>query len=446
MPIDYLDFGKYSDIINAKILQILPEIDPTVFGSWQKGFTVGTAALAEALTSVLRDLNLEMFPQTATGEFLDRWGAYEDLPRPPATQSKGNINIGGTLTTNIPIGTIFNNANGFQYQSTATATIVNNTGLIQQLVRAVTLVTCTTPSDHGLTTGPCTIVGFDQAEYNGLQDITVIARNQFTYNVTGSPATPGTGSGSFLSVHAAVNTESLDTGLLTNVSKDGQFAIDSTTPVSGANETGTAQFDGISGGSEEAEDDTYLQLILASRSAIAGVFTPAAISISVLSISGNTRVFITLPTASGGSGAIDPAPGEVSVSFVRDNDPNIIPTPTIIAETKDKIINDGGLPANTPTEFVYVQGPTPVPVPIVFSAISPGTPTMRTAIESSYRAYFVDSVKYETNVSIDSLRGAIAQTVDLETNEQLNSFTITSPPADVVIGSGELATSDAITF
>ena len=38
-----------------------------------------------------------------------------------------------------------------------------------------------------------TIAGFDQAEYNGEQLITAVTATSFTYTITGTPATPGTG-------------------------------------------------------------------------------------------------------------------------------------------------------------------------------------------------------------------------------------------------------------
>ena len=446
MPITYLSLKQFADIINAKIQQEIPEIDPTVFGSWQRGFSRGVAAACEALSFNIRDLEKQLFPQTASDEYLERWGEYEDIPRPAATQSEGLVNYGGTLTTIVPIGTLFNNSNGFQYESTATVAIQNNVGIISSLVRSGSLVTATTSEDHGLASGDCDVVGANETDYNGTQEITVIARNKFTYNIGTTPTTPATGTISFLSVHASVNLQSVDSGADTNVEKDGAFTIDSSTPVTGVNDTGYAQYDGVSGGADQMDDEDYRQLILNSRTAIAGVFTVESIRESVFEIAGNTRVWIKRPETSGAGGATDPEPGEVSVFFVRDGDANLIPTPTVVVRTKEQIITDSGLPANTPLDALFVQGPTPVDVDVTFSSIYPDTSTMRSAIDAKIDAFFIDTVDFEVNVSLDSLRGSIAQTVDPENNQQLSSFTISSPVSDVVIAAGEIGVKGVITF
>ena len=51
-----------------------------------------------------------------------------------------------------------------------------------------------TLASHGFATGDLvTIAGADQTEYNGTFTITVVTTNTFTYAVTGTPATPATG-------------------------------------------------------------------------------------------------------------------------------------------------------------------------------------------------------------------------------------------------------------
>jgi hypothetical protein len=48
---------------------------------------------------------------------------------------------------------------------------------------------------HGLTSGKQIIIrGANEDEYNGIFSITVVDANSYTYNVTGTPATPATGS------------------------------------------------------------------------------------------------------------------------------------------------------------------------------------------------------------------------------------------------------------
>ena len=82
-----------------------------------------------------------------------------------------------------------------------TATGTDITGAFQKLqfpitsvTRASTTATVTTPKKHGLDDGQKLILsGATQTEYNGEQTITVASPTTFTYTVSGSPATPATG-------------------------------------------------------------------------------------------------------------------------------------------------------------------------------------------------------------------------------------------------------------
>lgn len=63
------------------------------------------------------------------------------------------------------------------------------------ITRSGSTATLTTSVTHTMETGDTVIVaGADQAEYNGTFTITVINDTSFTYTVTGTPATPATGS------------------------------------------------------------------------------------------------------------------------------------------------------------------------------------------------------------------------------------------------------------
>ena len=65
---------------------------------------------------------------------------------------------------------------------------------ISSLTRSGSTATATTSGNHNLVTGTrVTISGANQSEYNGTFVITVTGSATFTYSVTGSPATPATG-------------------------------------------------------------------------------------------------------------------------------------------------------------------------------------------------------------------------------------------------------------
>lgn len=65
---------------------------------------------------------------------------------------------------------------------------------VSSITRAGTTATVTTAAAHGFGSGEdITIAGAAQAEYNGVQQITVTSTTTFTFEVSGAPATPATG-------------------------------------------------------------------------------------------------------------------------------------------------------------------------------------------------------------------------------------------------------------
>lgn len=65
---------------------------------------------------------------------------------------------------------------------------------VSSITRSGTTATVTTSSNHGYSTGDLVhIAGADQSDYNGEFEITVTAADEFTYEVSGSPSTPATG-------------------------------------------------------------------------------------------------------------------------------------------------------------------------------------------------------------------------------------------------------------
>ncbi len=74
-----------------------------------------------------------------------------------------------------------------------------STRTISALTRSGSVATATTSAVHGLPVGGVIpvrllIAGADQAEYNGEHVVTAISTNQYTFTVTGTPASPATGS------------------------------------------------------------------------------------------------------------------------------------------------------------------------------------------------------------------------------------------------------------
>lgn len=441
MPIQHPSFDDFVELVRAELRRQIPTIDPTVFGSWARGFTDGVAAAAAALDLVTQDLETQLFPQTAQGEFLDRWGEYEGLPRNAAAGAIGFISIPGVNGTVLSAGTIFTSSAGFEYTTSNLTTITDVTQSITGITRVGTTATATVASPHNLATGMTTAVsGVDQAEYNIAATIAVLTDLTFSYEVAGSPTTPATGTIQYDSTFATVDVAAVLTSAQTNADPGALLTLTTPTTISGVDGDAFVQIDGLTGGSSIESDTDYRARILLSRAIIEGVFTEDQVILAALSLSGNTRAFVKRPTVGAGGGALDPFPGQTSVYLLRDGDANPIPSAALLAETKVLVIADGAMPANTAEDDIFVEAPTAVPTAFVFSALVPNTVTMQEAIRAQLAAFFQDSVQFETDVTENAYISAIQTTQDTQTGDFIESFTLSGPSGDIGVGTGAIAT------
>lgn len=448
MSLTYPTLEQLIEIARAEFRRQLPDVDPTVFGSWSRGFIDGCGAMAHALGFVVRDLEQELFPQTATGEFLERWGGYEDLPRNPATGATGFVSLNGTVATVINAGEQFTGSNDVVYSVISPAAVEVVALLITSLTRSGTTATATTPTPHKLATGmQTTIAGADQAAYSGLVTVIVTGANTFTYQVAGSPATPATGTITETSNFASLNVQATTTGPGTNMLAGATLNVN----LPNLSTLAYVQFSALGGGADIESDDDYRDRIIESRSNISGVFTEDQIKIAARTVPGNTRVFVKRPVTALGSGtqglpSYSPAAGQVVVIILRDNDANIIPTQSILDQTKAVIISEGRLPAHTREADVFVLAPVAQVVNFSFSAINPNTETMKTSIRNQLIAFFQDSVTFEEDIPAPSYQGAIQNTRDTVTGDRLLSFTLSTPTADIAVADGNIPALGTVTF
>lgn len=448
MPLSYPTLEQLIETARAEFRRQLPSVDPTVFGSWARGFIDGCGAMAHALGFLVRDLEQEMFPQTATEDFLDRWGAYEILPRNPATGASGFVSLNGTVATLINAGEQFTGSNNIVYNVLSPAAVESVSLLLSSLTRTGTTATATTPTPHKLATGmTVTIAGAVQTAYNITAAVTVTGANVFTYQVSGSPATPATGSITESSNFASINVQANITGPETNILAGATMNVS----LPGLNTLAYVQFGGIGGGANIENDEDYRSRIIESRSDISGVFTEDQIKIAARAIPGNTRVFVKRPLTALGSGtqglpSYSPAAGQVVVIVLRDDDENIIPTQSVLDQTKAAILARGKLPAHTRADDVFVLAPVAQVINFTFSAILPNTETMKTSIRNQLIAFFQDSVTFEEDIPAPSYQGAIQNTRDIVTGERLQSFTLSLPPGSIVVADGSIPVLGTVTF
>lgn len=135
--------------------------------------------------------------------------------------------------------------------------------------------------------------------------------------------------------------------------------------------------------------------------------------------------------------------GQVRVFFVRDNDTNIIPSPSEVDAVRDAVISIK--PAPVSSSDVIVEAPIPITVNFTFSAISPNTQDMKDAIIASLENYFSTGTNVAQDVTKLEYDSVIISTVDNAGN-RLESFTLSTPTTDISIGVSELALLGTITF
>ncbi|MCK5019187.1 MAG: baseplate J/gp47 family protein, partial [Candidatus Peribacteraceae bacterium] len=421
MPIETPTYNEITERIKSDIANELPDVDPTIFGSFVRAFAVSNAGRHYDNAILINQLIKELFPQTASGEFLERWAQYEGLSRIAAIASAGSITVTGVATTSIPALTEFTNAESTLVATTIAATLALQNFSISSLTRSGTTITGITTSDHNFATGlTITIAGAVETDYNGVFVITVIDTDTFTYEITGTPTTPATGTITASYTGASIPVEAIDPGEDGNLESGAQLQV--TIPISGLDADAFTQFLGLTGGTDEETDTNLLLRTLQSRANPVANFNEAAIIKEALAVAGVTRVFVK---------RITPTIGSVTIAFMRDDDSNPIPDAGEIAEV-ETVIHDI-TPAQSDLADIIIQAPTPVSVNFTFTVISPDTSTMQTAITNSLVAFFRDEVDYETDVDEDKYRAAIINTIDPETGDNLQSFTLSTPTGDVTI-------------
>jgi len=137
--------------------------------------------------------------------------------------------------------------------------------------------------------------------------------------------------------------------------------------------------------------------------------------------------------------------GQVRTYFMRDDDAgSSIPTGSEVAQVKALL--DTIKPANTSTVDNQVLSPTALPENFVFTALLPTTATMKTAVENNLQQFFDEQTTVGTDVDEDLYRAAIANTVDTETGDTVQSFDLSTPSGDLPASFGQIATLGTVTI
>jgi len=401
-------------------------------------------ALATALSNrvfdfyfALRRAELEAIPDTAVLT-LEQWAAIWKVLRKAASPASGRLAVIGTAGGVIITGadaTSWVASGGEVYKATAGGSIALQSLSVASITRVGSVATLTTDNDHLIASNVLiTVTGAGKIQYNVTNLIcTVTGPKTLTYAVTGSPATPATGTILLGFTSVSIPVQSDDFGLNQNQLLDTVLTLQS--PITDVNNKASVDTGTLGSGADQetldALNDRFTNKI---QNPIAN-FNVSDISEAAKAIAGVTRVFIQ---------EITPVVGAVTIHFMRDNDPSPIPDASEVLVVKTAI--DAIKPATSDTLSVIVSAPTPISTAFTFSAISPSSSTMKTAIEDSLKQFFASDPLVGGNIVEEAYNAAIFNTVDLVTGKKLVSFTLTAPVGDIVIAAGEIGTLGNVTF
>ena len=275
-----------TDVQNA-----LPESNPFFKNSFLGASMFSFAGRVFDFYLQLNILIRELFVDTATNSFLERWGVYRNITRNAATKSTGNITATGTVSSSIPISTQLQDAAGLQFITTGTVAISNVIIAITTLTRSGSTVTAVTASAHEYgSTQTVTIAGAVETDYNGTPNITVVDDTTFTYEITTTPTSPATGTITSAADLASLTVESVAFGKDNNLASGTQLTF--TSPIGGVDDTAIVQFGEVAGGTDlESNEDLRTRIIDSYQNPIAH-FNENDIINQAKKVAGVTRVFV----------------------------------------------------------------------------------------------------------------------------------------------------------
>jgi uncharacterized phage protein gp47/JayE len=131
---------------------------------------------------------------------------------------------------------------------------------------------------------------------------------------------------------------------------------------------------------------------------------------------------------------------------MRDNDDTTIPSAAQSTVVKNELLKI--LPANTDESDLFVSGPAPVSQDFTFSALSPNTSTMRSAITANLQQLFAERTDVGADVVSHEYTTAIFNTLDTTNGAVVDTFTLTvpTPGSDIAVASGEIAVLGTVTY
>lgn len=277
-------------------------------------------------------------------------------------------------------------------------------------------------NDLGVPRKPATFAG-GEVEFTGTTNAdvplgTVVTRADGARFVTLADAVLSAGA-------AVVEVQAELAGVLANSPAATELALVS--PLAGVNSTATVEAAGLTGGADvESDADLLVRVLQRMQNPPHGGSASDYVRWA-LEVPGVTRAWC-LPEHFG--------IGTVGVAFVTDDDPaGLIPGAPKVAEVQAYIDDRRPVPAT-----VTVFAPVAVPVNFTFTAITPDTAAVRTAIEVA----LADLILREGAPGAPVLLSHVREAISTAPGEQ--DFTLTVPAANVTIAAGQIPTFGVVTW
>lgn len=499
----------------ADIKALLPTSDPYNVTSILNAIAVSDSNRAREIYDALNTIIKNTFAFSAEDQALLDQAADWGLFLTAATQAAGNVIFTGIAGTVIPINTEAQSSNTEVYTTDVSKTISLNTNNIPASGLTSSGVTATAlfNSPHGLGTGMVvTIAGANEADYNGVFEITVVSDVAFQYTLAVATTSPATGTITYSFTGVVVPITSVNTGSATNVLGGAVIALSQT--IAGIDSTIYTQFSGIDGGANTETPASLQERLVLKKSNPSTPFNDIEIELQAREVSGVTRVWVidanevntsqvastvaaegsgfnvvTFSTdhglysgmtivvsganeaefngefnclvindttiayfVSGNTGSATGAvtvsysnvqPGQVRVFFVRDGDLTITPSSQEIQDVKDSILEIK--PAHTSDDDVIVEGPTLKAVDFTFTTLTPDTTGLRSSISQNLEDLFFLSSPGAT-ITQDAYRNAIQNSFDIETNQGISEFELSTPTGSITSVYNEIISLGTVSY
>lgn len=408
---------------------------PSLLNSWIRGIIVAFSNRVFDFYFSLEEAVKEAFPHSMRRN-LEANASDHGVFRLQGAKATGRAAIGGTVGGSIPLGVVFVTNDGRRYVTTLAAVIAAQSPVVSSITRSGTTATVTTAAPHRLGSQiPITISGANEVEYNVSGVLpTITGPTTFTYEVTGTPASPATGTLVLAFTSVSLILESEARGSDKNLAFDEVVKLQS--PLVDVEDLAYVDFDEIGNGADQETLDELRDRFLDRLQNPVANFNAAQIEAVAREVPGVTRVFVF---------EITPAVGQVTIYFMRDNDTDSpIPTGSEVAVVDAAI--QAIRPAMTDPADVFVLAPTPIQVDFTFSALTPDTTSMRAAIEASLEAFFAERTEVGVNVTEQAYDSVIFNTIDPTNGDRVVSFALSAPVGDVAIAAGEIGILGDVSF